>query len=96
MKLRFILLFTVALTFWTSVLYAGAGDGLGLFLDFGQLNALNDDTGTEYQASKIGGVQYDYQFALGDTFSISLFGTEFGGKAHCRTTQNMNITKRAS
>jgi len=52
MKLNFIFLLTVALTFWTSVLQAGAGDGLGLFLDFGQLKALNNDTETEYQTSK--------------------------------------------
>ena len=80
MKLNFIFLLTVALTFWTPVLQAGAGDGLGLFLDFGQLKAVNNDTETEYQTSKIGGVQYDYQFPLGDSFSFSLFGTEFGGK----------------
>ena len=93
MKLNFIFLLTVALTFWTPVLQAGAGDGLGLFLDFGQLKAVNNDTETEYQTSKIGGVQYDYQFPMGDSFSFSLFGTEFSGKAHCRTTQNMNITR---
>ena len=51
---------------------------LGLFLDFGQLKAVNNDTGTEYQTSKIGCVQNDYQFTLGDSFS--LLGTEFSGK----------------
>ena len=71
MKLNFIFLLTVALTFWTPVLQAGAGDGLGLFLDFGQLKAVNNDTETEYQTSKIGGVQYDYQFPMGDSFSFS-------------------------
>ena len=52
---------------------------LGLFLDFGQLKAVNDETGTEYQTSKIGCVQYDYQFTLDDTF-FSLLETEFSGK----------------
>ncbi len=80
MKFNFIFLLTVILAFWTTVLQAGAGDGLGLFLDFGQLKAVNNETETEYQTSKIGGVQYDYQFALGDSFSLSLFGTEFVGK----------------
>ena len=80
MRLNFIFLFTFALTFSTSGLHAAPGNGLGLFLDFGQLKAVNNDTGTEYQTSKIGGAQYDYQFALGDSFSFSLFGTEFGGK----------------
>ena len=80
MKLNVIFLFTVVLTSWTSILHARPGDGLGLFLDFGQLKAVNNDTGTEYQTSKIGGVQYDYQFTLGDSFSFSLLGTEFSGK----------------
>ena len=45
MKLRFTFLLTVVLAFWTSVLQAGPGDGLGLFLDFGQLKPVNDDSG---------------------------------------------------
>jgi hypothetical protein len=80
MKFNFIFLLTVILAFWTTVLQAVPDDGLGLFLDFGQLKVVNNETETEYQTSKIGGVQYDYQFALGDSFSLSLFGTEFVGK----------------
>ena len=76
MKLRFTFLLTVVLAFWTSVLQAGSGEGLGLFLDLGQIKAVNNETGTEYQTSKIGGVQYDYQFALGNSFSFSLFASE--------------------
>ena len=78
MKSNIIFLFTVVLTSWTSVLHAGPGDGLGLFLDFGQLKAVNNDTGIEYQTSKIGGVQFHYQCTLGDSFS--LLGKEFSGK----------------
>ena len=80
MKLNVIFLFTVVLTSWTTVLHAGPGEGLGLFLDFGQLKVVNNNTGTEYQTSKIGGFQYNYQHTLGDSFSFSLSGTEFGGK----------------
>ena len=78
--MNIIFLFTVVLTFWTSVLHALSGDDLGLFLNFGQLKVVNNDTGTEYQTSKIGGVSYDYQFTLGNSFSFSLLGTEFSGK----------------
>ena len=56
MKLNVIFIFTVVLIFWTNVLHSKPEDGLGLFLDFGQLKAVNNDTGTEYQTSKIGGV----------------------------------------
>ena len=59
MKFNFIFLLTVILAFWTTVLQAVPDDGLGLFLDFGQLKAVNNETETEYQTSKIGGVQYD-------------------------------------
>ena len=80
MKLKFTFLLGVVLLFWSSFLQAGPGEGLGLFLDFGQLKAVNYNTEIEYQTSKIGGGQYDYQFTLGGSFSFSLFGTEFGGK----------------
>ena len=73
MKLHFTFLLTVVLAFWTSVLQAGPGDGLGLFLDFGQLKPVNDDSGREYQDSKVIGDQIDYQFALGDSFSFTFF-----------------------
>ena len=73
MKLRFTFLLTVVLAFWTSATQAGPGDGLGLFLDFGQLKPVNDESGREYQGSKVIGDQIDYQFALGDSFSFSLF-----------------------
>ena len=53
---------------------------MGLFLDFGQLKAVDNETGTEYQTSKIGGAQHDYQFTLGNSFSFSLLGAEFTGK----------------
>jgi len=96
MKLNFIFLLTVALTFWTSVLQAGAGDGLGLFLDFGQLKALNNDTETEYQTSK----KAVSSMTISSLWVI-LFLSHFSAqnsveKGNCRTTQNMNITKRAS
>ena len=67
-------------TSWTSVLHAGPRDDLRLFLDFGQLKSVNNDTGAEYHISKISCVQYDYPFTLDDYFSFSLFGTELGGK----------------
>ena len=80
MKLKFTFLLAVVLSFWSYFLQAGPSEGLGLFLDFGQIKAVNNSTGTEYQTSKIGGGQYDYQFTLGDSFSFAFFGTEFAGK----------------
>nr|ADI19196.1 hypothetical protein [uncultured delta proteobacterium HF0130_20J24] len=80
MKQKITFLVAVVLVICTSDLYAEPSEGLGLFLDFGQTKAVNHNTGTEYQTSKIGGVQYDYLFTLGDSFSFSIFGTEFVGK----------------
>ena len=76
MKLRFTFLLTIVLAFWTSATQAGPGDGLGLFLDFGQLKPVNDASGREYQDLKVIGDQIDYQFALGNSFSFSLFASE--------------------
>ena len=71
------LLFMVfALSICASVTFAGQGDGWGLFVDIGQLKAVNENTGTEYQQSKVFGGQIDYQFALGESFSFLLFATE--------------------
>jgi hypothetical protein len=64
------------LTFWTSATQAEPIDGWGLFLDVGQLKPVNDASGREYQDSKVIGDQIDYQFALGDSFSFSLFASE--------------------
>ena len=79
-KFSYVFLLTVALTFRTSFLLVRLGDGFGLFLDLGRLKPVNDDTGKENQTSKIIGDQIEYQFALGESFSLSLFGAEFGGK----------------
>ena len=68
MKNRRAIFLTFLLTFWTSATQAGPIDGWGLFLDVGQLKPVNDDSGREYQGSKIIGDQIDYQFALGDSF----------------------------
>ena len=76
MKNRSAFFLTFLLTFWTSATQAGPIDGWGLFLDVGQLKPVNDDSGREYQDSKIIGDQIDYQFALGDSFSFSLFASE--------------------
>ena len=76
MKLSFSFFLIVFLTFWTSVLQARPGDGLGLFLDVGQLKSVNDESGKEYQDSKVIGDQIDYQFSLGNSFSFSLFASE--------------------
>ena len=76
MKNRCAFFLTFLLTFWTSVTQAGPIDGWGVFLDVGQLKPVNDDSGREYQDSKIIGDQIDYQFALGDSFSFSLFASE--------------------
>ena len=80
MKFSYVFILTVALTFWTSVPLAEPGDGWGFFIDVGQLKPVNDDTGKEYQTSKIIGDQIDYQFVLGESFSFSLFVTEYAGK----------------
>ena len=65
-----------ALSISASVIFAGPGDGWGLFVDIGQLKAVNENTGTEYQQSKVFGDQIDYQFALWESFSLLLFATE--------------------
>ena len=70
----FFMVFTLSIC--ASATFAGPGDGLGLFVDFGQLKAVNENTGTEYQQSKVFGDQIDYQFALGESFSFLLFATE--------------------
>ena len=65
-----------ALSICASVTFAGPGDGWGLFVDIGQLKAVNENTGTEYQQSKVFGDQIDYQFALGESFSFLLLATD--------------------
>ena len=65
-----------ALSICASVTFAGPGDGLGLFVDIGQLKAVNENTGTEYQQSKVFGDQIDYQFTLDESFSFLLLATE--------------------
>ena len=50
-------------------------------MDLDQLKPVNNETGKENQTSKIIGDQIEYQFTLGESFSISLFGAEFGGKS---------------
>ena len=64
-----------AMSICSSVIFAGPGEGLGLFADIGQLNAVNENTGAEYQESKVFGGQIDYQFALGESFSFLHFTT---------------------
>ena len=64
------------MSFWASVTFAGPRDGWGLLVDIGQLKVVNENTGTEYQESKVFGGQIDYQFALGESFSFLLFATE--------------------
>ena len=49
-----------------------AGDCLLISVE---LKAVNENTGTEYQQSKILDDQIDYQFALGESFSGILFAT---------------------
>ena len=73
LRLFFILF---ALSICGSVTFAGPGSGWGLFFDVGQLKAVNENTGTEYQQSKVFGDQIDYQFALWESFSLLLFATE--------------------
>ena len=65
-----------ALSICTSITFAGPGEGWGLFVDIGQLKAVNENTGTEYQQSKVFGDQIDYQFALGESFSFLLLATD--------------------
>ena len=64
----------------TSFLHDRLGNGFRLALDLGQLKPVNDDTGKENQTSKIIGDHIEYQFALGESFSFSLFVAEFGSK----------------
>ena len=64
------------LSICASVTFSASGDSWGLFVDIGQLKAVNENTGTEYQQSKVFGDQIDYQFALGESFSFLLFATE--------------------
>ena len=74
-KIKFIfLIFTMCI--WASLTIAGPIGGLGLFADFGQLKAVNENSRTEYQESKVFGGQIDYQFVLGESVSFLLFATE--------------------
>ena len=43
----------LALSIWASVTFAGPGNGWGLLVDIGQLKVVNENTGTEYQESKV-------------------------------------------
>ena len=65
-----------AISIWASVTFAVPGEGLGLFADIGQLKAVNENTGKEYQESQVFGGQIDYQFGLGESFSFLLFAAE--------------------
>ena len=59
---KFRLFFMVfALSICASITFAGPGDGWGLFIDIGQLKAVNENTGTEYQQSKILDDQIDFE-----------------------------------
>ena len=72
------LIFTMSI--WASLTIAGPIEGLGLFADFGQLKAVNENSQTEYQTSKVFGGHIDYQFPLGESFSFSLFAAENANK----------------
>ena len=74
----FFLIFTINI--WASITIAGPIKGLGLFADFGQLKAVNENSQTEYQESKVFGSHIDYQFPLGESFSFSLFAAENANK----------------
>ena len=79
MKFGYTILLASAMC-WSTVLLANPGDGVGLFIDVGQLKTVNDYSGEEYQTSKLIGDQIDYQFALGDSFSFTLFVSENANK----------------
>ena len=64
------------LSIWASVTFAVPEDGWGLLVDIGQLKVVNENTGTEYQGSRVFGTQIDYQFAFGESFSFLLFAAE--------------------
>jgi len=80
MRFSYVFLLIFVLNFWRSATLADPGEGFGIFIDVGQQKPVNDDTGKEYQTSKIFGDQIDYQFPLGKSFSFSLFGSENVGK----------------
>ena len=42
-----------ALSIYASITFAVPGDGWGLYVDIGQLKAVNENTESEYQKSKI-------------------------------------------
>ena len=71
-----LLLVVFTLSICESVTFAGPGGGWGLYVDIGQMKAINENTGTEYQQSKVFGDQIDYQFAFGELFSFLLFASE--------------------
>jgi len=76
----FFLIFTINI--WSSITMAGPIEGLGLFADFGQLKAVNENSRTEYQESKVFGGHIDYQIPLGESFSFSLFAAENANKGY--------------
>ena len=83
-----------AMSICSSVTFAGPGEGWGLFVDIGELKAVNENTGTEYQQSKVFGDQIVYQFALWESFSFLLFSTENMNECALPDNKNMNITRQ--
>ena len=67
-----LLLVVFTLSICESVTFAGPGGGWGLYVDIGQMKAINENTGTEYQQSKVFGDQIYYQFALEESFYFLL------------------------
>tara|TARA_B100001758_G_C18163766_1_gene480543 strand:- start:2 stop:601 length:600 start_codon:yes stop_codon:yes gene_type:complete len=68
------LIFTINICAFVTI--AGPVGGFGLFADFGQLKAVNENSRSEYQESKVFGGHIDYQFPLAESFSFSLFAAE--------------------
>ena len=68
------LIFTINICAFVAI--AGPVGGFGLFADFGQLKAVNENSRSEYQESKVFGGHIDYQFPLAESFSFSLFAAE--------------------
>ena len=84
------------LTCWTHVILAEPDLGWGLALGRGSFKSESVMSGKDYQGSSIYGVEVDYQWALGQSFSTYLLIFEQGEKGKISTKPNYGYYKLTS
>lgn len=74
---------------------ADAKNGFGLFFESAQLASQDASTGEEYAKATLGG-GFDYQWALGEAFSLGITLSESSGKASFPTLPEVTAHKVSS